>query len=104
MRAGLLLSRIAIEKRIQGQGPLGQPINTWVTLADVWADVRHLSGTESIKAGAVTSAVNASARIRWRTDVTAAHRVMHEGRAYDVGAVLPDSRREYVDLLLKMVM
>lgn len=70
----------------------------------VWADIRHLSGTESIKAGAVTSVVSASARIRWRTDVTAAHRVMLEERAYNVEAVLPDSRHQYVDLLLKMVM
>lgn len=101
MRAGELRHRITIEKRTQGQGSLGQPINTWDALAHLWANVRHLGGVESIKAGAITSTVQASCRIRWRDDVTAGHRVLHDGKVYDIEAVLPDARRQFVDLVLK---
>lgn len=38
-------------------------------------------------------------RIRWRTDVTAAMRVLYDGGIFNIEAVLPDyAGRRYVDL------
>lgn len=81
----------------------GQPIDTWTDVASVWADVRPLSGLESIKADAPTSEVRASIRIRWRTDITAAMRVLHDATLYEIEAVLPGSTREHVDLVCRVV-
>lgn len=102
MRAGELRHRVTIQAHTQAQDSWGTPLpGTWADLAQVWADLRHLGGVEAIRAGADTSMVKASCRIRWRDDVTAGHRVLHDGKVYDIEAVLPDARRQFVDLVLK---
>jgi SPP1 family predicted phage head-tail adaptor len=52
MRAGKLNRQITIMQPAAGQDAIGQPVTTWVGLATVWANVRHLNGVETIKAGA----------------------------------------------------
>ena len=102
MRSGDLNSRVTIRKRV-GTGSLGQPSNTWEDVATVWANIRHLNGAESIRAGAITSIVNASIRIRNRAGVTAAMRVVHAGVNYEIQAVLPGSDGVSLDLVAKVV-
>ncbi len=104
MKAGQLNTRIAITKRVTGQGTIGQPITTWEDVAELWADVRHKSGAESIRADAVTSSVHASIRIRYRTGLTPGMRVAAGGMTYEVKAVMPDvARRKFVDLVCEAV-
>lgn len=102
MRAGELRHRIELQAHTQEKDAWGTPLPAaWTTFATIWADVRHLGGVEAIRAGADTSVVKASCRIRWRADVTAADRVLHAGKVYDIEAVLPDARHQFVDLVLK---
>lgn len=83
---------------------LGQPIDGWTDVATVGADIRHLSGIEAVKAGAATSKVTASARIRFRDDVVAGMRLLYGATAYRITAVLPDlQKRQYVDLVCEVV-
>ena len=104
MRAGQLTTQITIQSPGTTVDELGQPVEGWTEVAVVWGDVRHLSGTESIKAGAVTSSVNASIRIRWRTGLDAGMRVLVGTSVYAIKAVMPDmQRREYVDLIAEVV-
>lgn len=104
MRAGELRHRVTIQRKTGGTDAWGSPLpNAWADLAKVWANVRHLNGAESIRAGAITSVVNASIRIRHRTDVTAAMRVVYAGKNYEIQAVLPGGDRVHVDLLAKVV-
>lgn len=104
MRAGTLDTRITIQRKTGGTDAWGAPLpEAWEDYATIWANVRHLSGTESIKAGADVSVVSASIRIRWRQDVTAGMRVVAGAAVYDIEAVLPGPRREYVDLAVKRV-
>lgn len=103
MRAGSLTTRLTIQAPGTAVDELGQPIPGWTDVATVWGDIRHMGGVESIKAGAVTSAVNASIRIRWRTGLDAGMRVLVGATVYEIKAVLPDmQRREYVDLVAEM--
>lgn len=95
-----LRTMVQIQRRADGEDALGQPLQTWTTIAAVWADVRQMNGMQSIKADAEVSTVKASIRIRWREGVTEAMRVLANGQAYDIQAVLPDlARREYLDLV-----
>ena len=105
MRAGQLNRRVTIERKTGGVDAIGQPLpEGWETFAQVWANVRHLSGSESIKAGAVTSEVKASIRIRYRSDINAGMRVVLGAKTYEIRAVMPDDvRREYVDLVCEVV-
>lgn len=100
MDAGRLSRKVIIEQHVAGQDALGQPTATWETVATVWADIRHQGGLESIKAGADTSIVKASIRIRYRNGINAGMRVKHGSDIYDIKAVLPDAaKREHVDLV-----
>lgn len=100
---GQLNTPIEIQRPATGQDALGQPIEGWDLVVKTWANVRHLNGTESIKAGAVTSSVNASIRIRWRKDIDASMRVLAGTTVYAIRAVLPDMQsRETVDLVCEV--
>ena len=90
MTAGTLNSRVSIQQRTGAADALGQPTETWAELAAVWAEIRHPSGVQQIKAGAEVSAVRASIKVRQRDDVTPAMRVVHGATSYDIKAVLPD--------------
>jgi SPP1 family predicted phage head-tail adaptor len=104
MDAGRLNRLVTIQSLQSGVDEIGQPVTTWVTLADVWANVLHLSGVETIKGGAEASSVKASIRIRYRTDVTAAMRVMLGSTVYQIKAVMPDEAgRRYVDLACEAI-
>lgn len=103
MRAGALNNLLTIQQNGTSVDELGQPIEGWTDVAQVWGNVRHLRGVEAIKAGAVTSTVSASIRIRYRPNLNAGMRVLADGRTYEIKAVLPDmQRREYVDLVCEV--
>lgn len=105
MRAGDLNRKIAIQKRGGGADEWGTPLpDVWVDVCKPWASIRHLSGTETIKADAATSTVRASIRIRYRSGIDASMRVLHGETVYAIKAVMPEeARREYVDLVAEVV-
>ena len=90
VKAGALNSRVTIQSQSSTQDAAGQPVLTWTDMATVWANVRHPRGAESIQADAETSIVKASIRIRKRTGITSAMRVVFGDRVYSIKAVLPD--------------
>ena len=100
MRIGDFNRQVTIERPLQGQDETGQPISTWTFLATVWANIAQKSGLETIRADAPVSLVQASIRIRYRTDIDAGMRVVFGTTLYDIRAVLPDSAgRKFVDLV-----
>lgn len=104
IRAGLLNRQVKIQQLTQIKDEIGQPINEWQDVATVWANIRHMSGTEAIKADAPTSTVRASIRIRYRAGIDAGMRVLHGSTAYDIQAVLPDEiGRRHIDLVCEVV-
>jgi len=102
--AGRLTTPIVIQQQTTTTDAIGQPLLTWTDFALVWSNVKHLSGSEAIKAGAVTSVVQASMRVRQLAGITAGMRVVAGGVVYEIRAVLPDlQRREYTDLVMELV-
>lgn len=100
MQVGKLQSRITIQRLEDGQDEIGQPVQTWVDVATVWANIRYLSGVETVKSDAPVSVARASIRIRRRTDVHAAMRVVFGSTVFDILSVLPDEEsRERLDLV-----
>ncbi len=89
MRAGPLSTRVVIQQQSTTPDALGQPALTWTTYTTLWADVKHTSGIEAIKAGAEASIVRASIRIRYNAGITSAMRVTHGSTTYNIRAVLP---------------
>jgi SPP1 family predicted phage head-tail adaptor len=104
VKAGSLRSYILLQTRDSGTDDAGQPVQTWTDLAQVWADIRGANGLNTIKASLDGVEINAySFRIRYRTDVDAAKRVVYGGQNYDVKQVRHDfARKEWTDLICEV--
>lgn len=97
MKAGTLDQRIILQRRGTVEDSIGQPVESWTDVAYLWANVRHLSGVESIKADAAVSQVKSSIRVRYRTGIDSGMRVVHGKAVYQIKAVLPHGL-EWIDL------
>lgn len=98
MKAGALDQRIVIERLVEGYDELGQPINDWLPIVTTWAAVEPLVGREYLAAAALVAEVTARIRMRYRPGITAADRVIHDGKVYGITSVadVHSSRRELV--------
>lgn len=105
LAAGTLNRRILIERKQVTEDPLGGEIVQWVPLAGdgmLWANIRFLNGTETVKSDTRTATAKASIRIRYREDIEPTCRVKHRGVIFEILAVLPDLQgREFVDLAVE---
>ena len=104
MDPGTLTWRCTLQQPATGQDATGQPLTGWVDVAQFWADIRATGGLEAIKAGAVTSKVQTSIRLRYRTGITSGMRVVCGAVVYNIVSVLPDmAGKGHVDLVCQVV-
>lgn len=103
MRAGRLRHRVTLQSPTTARNSFGEPIATFATYANVWADIRPLTGRERYAAQQVQASTTHQVRIRFRTDVEAIHRVQWVShgatRTLDITAVL-DPEERHTELLL----
>lgn len=103
MDIGRLNRRVVIQQKTATTDTLNQPLDQWADFAAVWADVRFKTGLQSITselASAEQDGVECSVRIRYRSDITAAMRIVDGAAIYDIKQVLPNiGAKDYVDLV-----
>ncbi len=102
MKAAALRHRIDLQSLVDSVDEIGQPSTTWTSTAFLWGDVRYLTGLSAIKAGADTSTSRVSIRVR-HGSFNAGQRIVYGNEVFDIQAVLPDGKREYVDLVCVVV-
>lgn len=99
-----LNKRISIQKRAEGTDDEANPLTGWQPVCDVWAGIKVGTGAERIRAGAVTSTVQVSIRIRVRAGIDAGMRVVHGAVVYNILAVPPDGTcRTYMDMVCEVI-
>ena len=101
MRAGTLDRRVRIEQETTSQDGFGEPVVTWAVLDVVAAQVKPIRGQERFQAQQVSAEATTRFRIRHRTDLTEKMRLLHDGEAYDIVAILEIGRREGLEILAK---
>lgn len=101
MDIGRLNRRIRIERHDGSLDALNGPDpDGWKLVVEVWANIRHLSGVESIRSDQASSFVRASMRIRYRPGIDAAMRVVYRGQVYEIKSVLPgEEHRDRLDIV-----
>ena len=100
MKAGQLRHRVEILRRVKEKDKSGATVMVWRPLAKLWADVRHVSGSETMRHDVLSASVRASVRIRWRAGISADMRVKTGNGVYVIRAAIPDlRRREFLDLI-----
>ena len=102
--ASQLRSLVSVQRMAAGTDDLGQPNGAWTELVKLRADIRHPSGLEQLRGDGIVSRLRASIRVRLRSDITPAMRVVHGSTVYEIKAALPDLQtRAYLDLVCEAV-
>jgi len=100
MLAHRLRHRITIERKTAGEDTWGQPVETWETVAIAPAEVWPLSGREFVAAQAEQAGVTTRITIRYQAGIEPAMRITHDGKTYNIRAVLPDpTARRHITLM-----
>lgn len=107
MRAGTLRERITWQTFTVVQDEHGEPIETWVDVATVWASVLGRASGERFISGAeqVMAAVSHTVRIRYRDDLTVQMRGIWRGNRYLYieNIIDPDGRKADLVLMCREV-
>lgn len=82
--------RITIERQSSFVDSNGDTVRAWDLVAQVWAEIRPLSGRELLLAQQVQSTVNTTIVTRYRSDVDATCRILHNGTIYNIAAIIRD--------------
>jgi SPP1 family predicted phage head-tail adaptor len=69
MDIGKLNKRVQLQKRSATLDDYGQPLNAWVTQAEVWANIKPISGKEKLRAMAVESVLSHTITVRYRQEL-----------------------------------
>lgn len=76
---------------------IGGIVEAWTVYATVWAQVRQATGREAWYRQQTNASGAWTIGIRYRADVTTKHRVVYDGRTFEVRAVTDeDQRRRYL--------
>ena len=85
-----LRHRVTIEQLATTRDEFGGVVEAWGTVAIVPAEVWPLSGREFVAAQAEQAGVTTRITIRYQAGIEPAMRVTHDGKTYNIKAVLPD--------------
>lgn len=103
--AGMLNRRIRIERR-EGKDAAGQPLDNWVPVVDVWANIRGQTGMGTItqpQDNVPASIERYSVRIRYREDIDMGMRIVCGPMIMDIRQIRLDlERREWTDLVCEV--
>jgi SPP1 family predicted phage head-tail adaptor len=94
MRAGQLRQRVTIQQATTTTNARGARVPGWADVATVWADVRTPTGRERTANEATVATISHVVTLRYRADLTAAHRIKWGDRVLSLLATPdPDNRR-----------
>ena len=99
MQGGRLDSRVTLQSRSVLRNATGEDVVTYSDVAEVWAEKFDLRGREFYAAQQAKADVTTRWRIRWRSDVSVLHRLVHAGRNYDINAISEIGRRDGLEIV-----
>lgn len=107
MEPGRFRHRVTIQNFTTRRDPGGQIIKEWQDSATVSAETKGISGRELVSAGAATAEATIRVWMRYRSDVSAASRLLclngpFKGATLDIsGPPIPDGKGTRLEILCK---
>lgn len=103
MRAGELDRKVRLERFTTAPNDYGEPIETWVLIAEVWASRAVLSGREMYEGDRIAGEALYRFRMYYRSDLDTTCRIVYDGQNYDIKAVAEIGRREGLDVMAQLI-
>lgn len=92
---------ITIEQKSVTRDGYGGEVVVWTTFCTTWARIYPLTGRELFAAQAVQSEITAKFLMQYVAGITPAMRINHDGRHYDIHAVIdPEYQHREIQLLV----
>ena len=88
MQAGKLRHRVTIKNFTEAADASGQVINTFATLATVWAKVSAKSGTEKTNEGTSNIQRTYDVTIRYTGDLKETYKLIHQTRTLNIQSIV----------------
>lgn len=97
--AGSLRHKISLQQYILYDDGMGGQQEIWDEYAEVWARISPLSGTEAVVGMQLQDSISHDILLRYRDDVKAKHRVVYEGREFNIRSVIDiEERKRFLQL------
>lgn len=105
MDVGNRNQRVQILSRVKARDDANDLVYSWQPFGNrMWANIRHSSGLQLVKAGAERAVIKASVRVAYRRDLASGMRLQHGRDVYEVEAALRDEEeREHTDLVCRLL-
>jgi SPP1 family predicted phage head-tail adaptor len=92
--------RLTLESASRAPDGGGGALETWATVAEVWAEITPTTGTEAVDADALTGRVSHEIVFRYRSGVAPVMRLRSGTRLFEIAAVIDvDERRRWLRCL-----
>jgi len=97
---GQMRHRVQFEKAVYTANDFGERSKSYELQSAVWAHIEYKTSTsgESVEAQRIVSQLYAIVRCRYDRDVTADWRLRHKEARFNIVSVLPDAKRQYMEL------
>lgn len=95
MRAGKLDRRLVIQRKSITYSSSGAPVESWATLATVWAQARPVRGDERFSTRQLVGSAVMTFHIRYRSDLALSvlDRLSYDGKTWDIADIRELGRR-----------
>lgn len=99
-QVGKLRERIAIQTATTAANAYGEQVETWATLATVWAQVEYrlLVSDEEQRAGRLSDLRTVHYTIRSRSDFNEKARIVYDSKTYDITAISITPDKQFMTL------
>lgn len=82
--ASRLRQRLTLQEEVRTPDNAGGYVRSWKDVATLWAEIIPVSGRERFFAGKIESPATHRILMRYRSDITPAHRLVFEKRAFNI--------------------
>jgi SPP1 family predicted phage head-tail adaptor len=97
---GKLDRKITIQAMTRSQGTAyGEPLETYTTWLQPWAEVRPLTMREITEAKQTSTESLLHFQINWVSGMRMTHRILYEGLQYEIKSILDVGRRDRLNII-----
>ena len=93
---------ISLLQRIPSRNEYGEVIYSDTVIANVWANITPIGGRETFMASQIVPESKFKILIRYRSDIDATWKVLHNSIEYDIAYLAEIGRKEGLELWVKL--
>lgn len=100
---GEMKERIVVKAPTESVDAEGQSIKTFSAYSTIWGSVQFLSGRELEGMQKINTQIAMQFTVRYRTDIVETMQLNWRDKTWNIHAILPDPRKDYMALMASKV-